>query len=156
MSEVVADASPLIALQQIGSLHFLEPLFGGVLVPPAVAREIAPSVPPAPFIEERALAQPIAPAVLRSRLGPGESEAISLALELSAEHLIVDERQARRVAGEVGVPIIGTLGLLLAAKRKGLVPAVRPPIEALLGHGFHVGQEWIQVTLEAAGEADEE
>jgi hypothetical protein len=58
VSEVVADASPLIALQQIGSLHFLEPLFGGVLVPPAVAREIAPSVPLAPFIEERAVEGP--------------------------------------------------------------------------------------------------
>lgn len=98
MTAVVANGSPLIALQQVEALTLLKALFGAVLVPPAVAREIAPSVPPAPFIEERALVQPIAPAVLRSRLGPGESEAISLALEVDADLLIVDERQARRVA----------------------------------------------------------
>jgi predicted nucleic acid-binding protein len=76
---VVADASPLIALQQIGSLQLLERLFGAVEIPPAVADEIAPSVPPQPWIKTRALAQPTAPLVLRAQLGRGEGGALSLA-----------------------------------------------------------------------------
>ncbi len=85
---VVADSSPLIAFQQIGQLQLLQTLFTSLAVPPSVAREIAPSVPPTPWIVERGLTQPIAPLVLRSNLGVGESEALSLALELRAERLV--------------------------------------------------------------------
>ncbi len=80
---VVADASPLIALQQIGMLDLLRSEFGEVVVPPAVAREIRPSVPSLPWITERPLGQPLASRVLRASLGPGESEALSLAVELT-------------------------------------------------------------------------
>ena len=86
---VVADASPLIAFQQIGQLQLLRTLFGELTVPPAVAREILPSVPPAPRIVERRLTQPIAPLVLRANLGAGESEALSLAVEIRADLLFV-------------------------------------------------------------------
>ena len=152
----MADASPLIALQQIDALPLLQTLFGSVLVPPAVSREIAPSVPATPFIIERTLGQPLVPAVVLAGLDPGgETEAISLAVEISATNLIVDDRRGRRVASGLGIPIVGTLGLLQAAKRRGLVPAVRPLIDAMLSHGFHVGPEWIQETLEAVGEVEE-
>lgn len=125
----MADASPLIALQQIDALPLLQTLFGSVLVPPAV--------------------------VLAGLDPGGETEAISLAVEISATNLIVDDRRGRRVASGLGIPIVGTLGLLQAAKRRGLVPAVRPLIDAMLSHGFHVGPEWIQETLEAVGEVEE-
>ena len=69
-----------------------------MIVPPAVAREIQPSVPGVPWIIERALAQPVAPLVLRASLGAGESEALSLAVEARAGRLLVDERAARRAA----------------------------------------------------------
>jgi hypothetical protein len=88
---VVADASALIAFQQIGQLSLLQKVFMEVIVPPAVAREIQPSVPPVSWIVQRALAQPIAPLVLRASLGAGESEALSLAVELRADRLLVDE-----------------------------------------------------------------
>jgi predicted nucleic acid-binding protein len=99
-------------------------IFNEILVPPAVAREIAASVPPQPWISERELTQPLAPQVLQASLGPGESEAISLALELGARWVILDERSARRVAEALGLPVVGTLGILLAAKRRGLLDAV--------------------------------
>ncbi len=129
---VVADASPLIAFQQIGQLNLLQKVFMEVIVPPAVAREIQPSVPPVPWIVQRALAQPIAPLVLRASLGAGESEALSLAVELRADRLLVDERAARRAAEALGLGVLGTLGILLAAKRKGLVAEVRPLVDELL------------------------
>lgn len=155
MTAVVADASPLIALQQIEQLNLLQALFASVLIPPAVAREIAPSVPGVPWILEHAPSQPIAPRVLRARLGAGESEAISLALELGVEQLLVDERGARRLAQAVGLSVIGTLGVLLAAKRKGMIAAVGPPVQDLLRRGFWIAPDLVRRTLAAASEAAE-
>jgi len=75
---VVSNASPIIALDEIGRLSLMQQLFGTVLIPPAVAVEVAPSVTLPPWIEQRALTQAIGPMVLRASLGPGESETISL------------------------------------------------------------------------------
>lgn len=79
---VVADASPLIAFQEIGQLQLLRAVFGELTVPPSVLREVLASVSPEPWIVERALTQPIVPLVLRANLGAGESEALSLAMEI--------------------------------------------------------------------------
>ena len=86
---VVSNASPLIALVQIGYLGLLNRLFSNLLIPPAVLREIAPSLTLPDWITERALEQPIGPQILQTSLGPGESEAISLAIEVSARWIIL-------------------------------------------------------------------
>lgn len=104
----VADASPLIALQQVGQLELLRALFAQVTIPPAVAREVRPTVPAASWIVERALSQPIAPLAQRATLAAGEREALS-ALELRAAHIVVDEKAARQAALALG------LNALLAA-----------------------------------------
>ena len=152
MTAVVADASPLIAFQQIGQLPLLQALFTTLLIPPAVTKEIAPGVPSQPWIIERSLTQPIAPLVQGARLGAGETEAISLALELHADHLLVDDKAARRLAEGLGLNVIGTLGVLLAAKRKGLISAVRPQVEALLANNFRISPQLVARALAAVGE----
>jgi predicted nucleic acid-binding protein len=149
---VVADASPLIALQQIRQLHQLQALFVEVTVPPAVAREIQLTVPPVPWVVERAPSQPIAPLMVRASLGAGESEALSLAAEIRAGLLLVDERAARRAAQGIGLRVMGTLGVLLAAKRKGLVKEVRPLVDELVRQGFRVSPRLVRQVLLAAGE----
>ena len=78
---VVSNASALIALAQMGHFGLLERLFSAVLIPPAVAQEIAPTVTLPDWITQQALTQPIGPQILQTSLGPGESEAISLALD---------------------------------------------------------------------------
>jgi predicted nucleic acid-binding protein len=85
-------------------------------------------------------------------LGPGESEAISLALEIGAQWVILDERPARRLAQALGLPVIGTLGVLLASKRRGLLPAVRPCVDALVNFGFHISPGLYDLVLADAGE----
>jgi uncharacterized protein len=147
----VADASPLIALAQVDQLPLLEKLFGEILVPPAVVREVALSLPA--FVRERKLSRPIPAAVLRAALDPGESEAISLALELGAERVILDERTARRLAQDLGLPIIGVLGILLASKQKGLIPLVRPILDALVRNRFRITPELYEWLLNETGEA---
>jgi predicted nucleic acid-binding protein len=150
---VVSDASPLIALHQIDALKLLEGLFGGIVISPAVAKEVAPSVPLPSWVETRPLEQPMAGEVLHASLGAGESEAISLARELHADWLLLDERLARRLAQAIGLPVAGTLGLLVRAKEKGLLPAVRPHVDTLLHAGFHATPALIERILRHAGES---
>lgn len=155
MAAVVADTSPLVAFHQIGQLQLLERLFGEILVPPAVAREAAPSLPKPPaWIRTVAPTQPIGSEILRASLGPGESEALSLAMELRADIVILDDRQARRLAAGLGLHVAGTGGILLRAKQAGFIPAVRPLLEQLLVFDFHLSQAIRNELLAAAGEAE--
>jgi hypothetical protein len=110
---VVSNASPLIGLERIGRLDLLAQLFGQVLVPPAVVRETVPQLVLPAWIAEQSLAQPMAPQIAQAALGAGESESISLALELGAAWLVLDDRPARRLAQGLGLSVIGTLGLFL-------------------------------------------
>jgi predicted nucleic acid-binding protein len=139
MAGVIADASPLIALHQIGQISLIERLFGPILVPSAVAREVSPSLRTLPsWITTRDLTKPIGAEILKASLGPGESESLALGLEVGASLVILDERPARRLALVLSLPVVGTAGILLAAKRANLIPEVRPLLDALMGHGFRV------------------
>ena len=89
-------------------------------------------------------------------LGAGEREAIALAGQLGARRLILDDLPARRLAARRGLPVTGTVGLLLAAKHAGLVPAVAPLLDALTAAGFHLSGRVRDAVLAAAGEAGRE
>jgi predicted nucleic acid-binding protein len=153
MAAVVADASPLIALHQIDHLELLERLFAQVEIPPAVAREAAPSLPVLPsWILVRQLSQPIDSLVLRAALGRGEAEALALAQQTRAELVIIDDRPARRLALNLGLSVAGTAGILARAKRAGFILAVRPLIEQLLRLGFRISPAIIEQVLADADE----
>ena len=85
-------------------------------------------------------------------MGPGESEAISLALEVDARLVILDERAGRRLAQSLGLPIIGTLGVLLMGKRRGILPAMKPYLDRLIEFGFHISPALYERVLRDAGE----
>jgi uncharacterized protein len=153
MAAVVADASPLIALHQLQHLALLERLFAQLEIPPAVAREVAPSLPELPpWILVRPLSRPVSPVILRAGLGRGETEALGLAQERNAEMVILDDRPARRLALGLGLPVAGTAGILGRAKRAGLIPAVRPQIERLVSLGFRLSPAIVELVLVDAGE----
>jgi predicted nucleic acid-binding protein len=150
---VISNASPLIALAQVGRLDLLQSLFGRLMVPPAVVRETSSSVVLPAWIDERRLTHPLDPRVLRSRLGDGEREAISLALELPDSTLLLDDLSARRLAQSIGVPATGTLGILLLGKRRGFIGEVRPYLDALLAVGFFVAPTLYEQLLADSGES---
>ena len=86
-------------------------------------------------------------------LDPGEIAALALALQIHADAVLVDERRGYEVARELGLPVIGVLGILLRAKSAGLVPAVRPLLDALQTEaGFWVSA---QVRAEVLRQAQE-
>ena len=124
---VVADTRPIHYLHVIGRLEVLPALYGEVLVPPAVLREMAHLNAP-PSLRRFAESPPD---WLRVRtpgtvpfldiLDDGEAEAISLAVELKAQRLLIDERDGRRAALALGLHIRGTLGILEDAAEKQLL-----------------------------------
>ena len=158
---VVSDTSAIINLAAVGQLHLLSQLYGTVLIPRAVRGEIVAGGPNAPGAAATSLAwiqtvainnQPLASA-LAGQLDTGEAEAITLAVELRADLLLVDERRGRAVAMNLGVKVIGLLGVLLEARHKGLLPRLKPVLDDLISKaGFWISNPLYLATLRAAGE----
>jgi len=84
----------------------------------------------------------------QSRLGRGESEAITLALNTTDGVLIVDDLAARRAATRYNFPVIGTVGVLVAARESGLIQAVAPVLDRLTRVGFRMSPALIEAAIE--------
>ena len=152
---VVSNSSPLIALARIQRLDLLPAIFESVLIPPAVASEIAPSITVLPtWLRIQAPNVLTSALLLRRRLGAGEREALALAVELRADWIILDDLPARRSAEASGLNVIGTLGTLVAAKRAGLLKSIRPELDALVRTSFFLSPRLYDQLLQAAGEID--
>jgi uncharacterized protein len=158
---VVSDSSPLIALASVGYLKLLQTLYGRVVVPQAVRNEVlgdidrpgAQEILAAEWIEVRAASDTVDLYLARTLVHAGEAEAIGLAIELDADLLIVDERRARDLAETMGLRITGVVGVLLEAKSRGLIPAIKPILDALsVSGGFHLSHRFYTAALKAAGE----
>jgi uncharacterized protein len=150
---VVSNSSPL--MEQLGQLQLLQKLFSSIFIPPAVLRETSPTVQMPEWIASHELEQPIGSQVLRSSLGQGESETISLAMEIGARWVILDDRPARRLAQGLGLPVIGTLGILVASKNRGFLSTVRPCLDTLMAKGFHVSPHLYAQVLTDVGEGED-
>ncbi len=162
MPIVVSDTSHLRALEFVDHLELLSQLFQEVIIPPAVADELreparrfrAVDVARFPFL--RVVVPQSLGEVNRllSALDRGESEALVLAGELRADAVLIDEADGRRVALEMGLVPIGTLGILVRAKQEKLIVEVQPIMERLIHDlGFFISDELFDAVLEQAGEA---
>jgi predicted nucleic acid-binding protein len=89
-------------------------------------------------------------------LDRGETEAISLALSVAANQILLDDRPARRVAERLGLHVVGSLGLLLEALRTGLIADIQPLMDAMIRVGFHVGSSLYDEVLMLADDLDRE
>jgi predicted nucleic acid-binding protein len=163
LPEVVSDTSPLQYLHQLDLLYVLPALGGRIIVPPSVEREISigrslgfelPDLAGLDWVEIRSPeSRPALPLI--NDLGPGETETLMLALESPEALALLDDLLARRVAEILKIRFTGTLGLLLDAKRTGLVPTVRPLLARLQALGFRVSPHTRLTILELAGEEAE-
>jgi uncharacterized protein len=156
---VVVDAGPLISLARIGYLDLLPNLFSEILVPAVVRREVtsdqslpgAAAVAEAKWLSTVEASDRVAVERLTSRLAVGESEVLVLAQELGAL-AVIDERRGRSVAATLGIAQTGTVGVLLAAKRAGLISAVRPLLDQLSATGVHLSTRLYDDATRLAGE----
>lgn len=144
----VIDSACLIGLERIGALDLLPALIDPSMAPPAVELEFGP-LPP--WMLVRAPLDVGMVAALRLVVDAGESEAIVLAYE-TRTRIILDDRKAREAARRLGVPVTGTVGLLLKAKEAGVVPAIRPLLDALDANQFRIGDALRTEALRLAGE----
>jgi predicted nucleic acid-binding protein len=159
---VVADAGPLIYLSAVGSLELLRPLGKVIVVPAAVHDEVviagvglpgAAEVAGASWLTVETLARrDVVDALLAGGLHLGESEAIALSLEKHADLLVIDERQGRLAAERMGLHIVGTVGVLIAAKQRGDIPVVAPVLAALRAAGLWASDELVDRVLKTLGE----
>lgn len=160
MPELICDTSALLALHQVGLLHVLSALGSAVTVPTAVERELATGrsaghdVPDVAGLDWTTIRPPnTTPALPDAEdLDAGESDVLWLVLETPGSVAILDDAAARRVASRLGVPFTGTLGLLVDAKHRGLIPAVAPVLDELDHHHFHMSPGIRQMILRTAGE----
>jgi predicted nucleic acid-binding protein len=127
---VVADSSPLIAMGRIGRLEILHAVLGQLLVPDAVWQEVveaasgkpgASEIATASWIESRAASDSALVNLLKKDLGPGEAEAIVLARETGADFVLMDERLGRSAARNLGLKVVGLIGVLIEARKQGLL-----------------------------------
>lgn len=163
MTIVVSNATPLIALARIGRFDLLHDVCGEILITDAVVGEIEAGGEGAPgreevrralaagWLEERAVGCSRELAGLSVDLDIGEATTIMLAVDLGAALVLLDERKAQARARALGLNVVGTIGTLLLAKRRGLMPDLERSVERLQQEGFHIGPELLDSLLSGNG-----
>lgn len=156
---IIADAGPLIAFARLHQISLLPQLFGRVLVTDIVFAECAGR---SDFRENALIHEAVsrkqlelcaAPdfSVFAQKIDVGEASAIAVAIDFGCG-VLMDDKAGRRMASNAGVPVIGTVGALVLAKRKGRVQLVMPLLESLAASGYFLGEEIIAAALVASGE----
>jgi predicted nucleic acid-binding protein len=161
MKIVVADATPLIYLAAIQKFDLLRTLFGRVVIPSAVYDEVvingagrpgAAETAGAAWIDRQSIFSASKAVSLQTFLDYGECEAIILAEELHADLVIMDEALGRRELAKRGIVFIGTIGVLMQAKQRNLIAALKPELDQLRAAGFHLTDRVYYSCLAASGE----
>lgn len=160
---IISDTSPINNLAAIHQLDLLHHLYGKVIIPEAVYRELTnPDFPVAGATEVQTLdwiqvcqvKNRTLVDVLQTELDLGEAEAIGLAVELGADQVLIDKSLGRMVAARLNLRYTGILGILLEAKSKKLIESVKPLLDALINEaGFWVTQPLYDRVLQLANES---
>lgn len=156
----MVDTSPWIALSICGQTELLKQLFDEVYMPVGVKEEILRGSEERIGVAELRRSSwlkverviDIGKIELLYELDPGEAEVIVLAKEKGIQQVLFDEKVARMQAKALGLEVMGTLGLLLKAKRNGLLPEIKPPVEEILQRGIWIKDEIVKAILKEAGE----
>jgi hypothetical protein len=156
---IIADTSALITIATCNGLRWLEYLFENLLIPRAVFLEATEENKPQSVRLKRYLLDKVVDINLQDflitfpiGLGQGELEAMALYKREHADRLLIDDLRARKTASYNGINIIGSMGVLLLAKKKGLIPAVKPYIELIQRSEIHLGQPLMTEVLKVADE----
>lgn len=161
--KIVSNTSPLINLAMIGELDLIQKLYGTIYIPQAVYDEIviqgkgqagAQQIKNSTWIKVQPLKNTLLAKSLYLELDKGEAEAITLAIETSADLILLDEKCGRSIATKFNLRPLGLLGILIHAKKSGLIPSVKPLLDKLRNKaGFWIAQKLYQAVLDAANES---
>jgi len=160
--KVIVNATPVIALALIDRLHLLKDMFDEVVIPAAVYDEVTirgagrPGAAKVAALDFLTIVRPDTPTGIDPRLfglDAGETEVLLLASQIQPDWVIIDERLARRIALAMGLPLKGTIGLLLAAVQAGLIDKETALADAhqLTDHGIRISpalMTWLETELD--------
>lgn len=156
---VVSNTSPILNLAIIGQLELIPRQFGQVQIPSAVLSELKVqedrpgskdilAALDVGWIEVQEVSSQLSVQLLQQVLDQGESEAITLAIDLKADRILLDERDGRKKAKSLGLKVTGVLGILLRAKQAGDLSSLPDAIDALVNTaGFRISPELLAKVL---------
>ena len=158
--QAIINASPLIFLSRSHHLDLLRIFADEVWIPEPVASEIlcrcqqditARTIEQTEWLIIRPVAN-IPVAITEWRLGPGESGVLALAYQHPGTEAIIDDLAGRKCAASLNIPVRGTLGIVLVAKQRGLIPKARPVIEDMMATGLYLSKKILDAALRKVGE----
>ena len=158
MDKVIVNSTPVIGLANIGKLDILRQMYGAITIPQAVFDEIkSPSVQRQvnanrDWIRVEQISDTSQKQMYRAKLHAGEVEVMILAQEKKADLVILDDNAAKKTAKFLGLRVIGILGILVLAKKRGYIKEVSPVLGALKRDGFFVSNDLCDLVLRQADE----
>jgi uncharacterized protein len=158
MMTVVSDTTAISNLLHIGQLQLLRALFGKVLVPQQVLNELdavagfTEAISNAEYIIAVNCSITLVSLQQNDTLDEGEKAAISYAVDKAADLLIIDELNGRKAATALGLDIIGTIGILLLAKKKKILKTIKQHLGDLRENGFWISEKIYLEALKLANE----
>lgn len=158
---IVSDTTPLSELAKISKANILHKIYGEIIIPRQVSDELMMADIPAvmavlkePWLKVKDVSQPALILKIQTscQLGWGECATFILAKELKADRVLIDDLAARQEAIALGLPVIGTLGILLIAKQRKLLTKIKPVLDDLITNGTRISNALYQEILYQAEE----
>ncbi len=147
---VILDASCLIILAKIEQLDLLEKVYGSVITTEEVAQEFGEVLPN--WITVKQIKDIQKQQILELHIDKGEASVIALALEKEKSLVVLDDYKARKTAEKLGVSYTGTLGIIIKAKKMGIIERVKPLLDMIRPTNFRLSKELEQEVLKKVDE----
>lgn len=152
---IALDASPLILLSRAGKLDLLVPLAPEIVVPEPVVREIMAKGSDDVTVRAvgivtwlKVVPSPAIPDAIRAwDLGEGETSVLAWAYQRSGASAVLDDLEGRRCANSLGIGVLGTVAVVLRAKRRGQIALARPVLEDLIRAGMYISNHTLAEVL---------
>ncbi len=147
---IISDTSCFIVLSNIGELELLQKVYGQITTTPDVVFEYGQSLPD--WVEINTPSDKYRQQILETQVDKGEASAIALAIEMPGSTIILDDYKARKLAEKLGITITGTIGVIVKAKLRGIIPSIKPCLDKIRKTDFYISNELYYKAMEEAGE----
>ena len=161
MRKVIVNTTPLIALCHVGQLDVLKKIYGEILIPQAVYQELSEKNESIckkqvdnslDWIHVEKIENQMAKSMFKTQLHDGEVEVMILAKEKNADTVIIDDSNAKKHAKYLKLPVTGTLGVLIKAKRQGYISELKPVIQKMIDKNIYISEKIMKLCLEQVNE----
>lgn len=161
MRKVIVNTTPLIALCHIGQLDVLKKMYDEITIPRAVYKELSEKKESIckkqvdaslDWIHVEEIENHMAKSMFKTQLHDGEVEVMVLAKERNADIVIIDDANAKKYAKYLQLPVTGTLGVLIKAKKQGYIHELKPMIQGMINKNIYISERVMRFCLEQVDE----